>query len=244
MTPDPIPEPDSVCEGGDLDCGSGLLLILREAMQPLAAGGVLEVRSNDASVAVDLPAWCRLVGHGYLEARQGTGRSTSHFLRKKGAVDEELEADRRRAREHRWSVRARSKSGLTARVYARNHSFDVGQPASFDTEDEAPSALEHLLGALAACLAVGLRWRASQRGIEVFELEVQLSARLSDPFVFLGTSDGPSAGLEGIQGRLFVDADADDALLEQLWRDTLARSPVTASLRDPLPIVIERRSQS
>ena len=29
--------PDAICDGGDLDCGSGLLLII--AMQPLPPGG-------------------------------------------------------------------------------------------------------------------------------------------------------------------------------------------------------------
>ena len=41
----PSIRPDAVCDGGDLDCGSGLLLIIRDAMSPLPAGGVLEVES-------------------------------------------------------------------------------------------------------------------------------------------------------------------------------------------------------
>jgi hypothetical protein len=49
--------PAAVCDGGDLDCGSGLLLIIREAMAPLPQGALLEVRSRESSVAADLPAW-------------------------------------------------------------------------------------------------------------------------------------------------------------------------------------------
>ena len=30
-----LPHPDAVCDGGDLDCGSGLLLIIRQAFEPL-----------------------------------------------------------------------------------------------------------------------------------------------------------------------------------------------------------------
>src|SRR5688500_16099113 len=65
---------DAICDGGDLDCGSGLLLIIRTAMQPLPPGGVLEVRSRDISVKEDLPAWCRLVGHTLeaVQPREGT----------------------------------------------------------------------------------------------------------------------------------------------------------------------------
>ncbi len=35
-----IPAPDAMCDGGDLDCGSGLLLIIRNAMTPVLPGGV------------------------------------------------------------------------------------------------------------------------------------------------------------------------------------------------------------
>ena len=33
--------PDEVLEGGDLDCGSGLVLLIREAMSRVPEGGVL-----------------------------------------------------------------------------------------------------------------------------------------------------------------------------------------------------------
>lgn len=233
---------DAVCDGGDLDCGSGLLLIIREAMQPLAAGGVLEVRSREGSVAVDLPAWCRLVGHDLLAAVPQAPVGASYFVRKKFARDEALAGDLERARDHVWTVRARAKNGMGARVFARNHAFEVGQPASFDTSDAAPSAVEYLLGALAGCLAVGMRWRTVRRGIEVFELEVSLRARLADPLVFLGLAPEGRSGLAGVEGRLFIDAVADDATLDELWRETLQRSPLAATLEGAVPLTIERRS--
>ena len=68
--------PDAICDGGDLDCGSGLLLIIRNAMQPLPPGGVLEVRSRESSVKEDLPAWCRLVGHTLEGVQPGEGTYT------------------------------------------------------------------------------------------------------------------------------------------------------------------------
>ena len=68
MAAAPIPHADAVCEGGDLDCGSGLLLIIREAFEPVPPGGVLEIRSSEISVKEDLPAWCRMTGHRLLKA--------------------------------------------------------------------------------------------------------------------------------------------------------------------------------
>ena len=47
-----------------MDCGSGLLLLITRAMRRLPEAGRLGVRSAEPSVAVDLPAWADLVGHG------------------------------------------------------------------------------------------------------------------------------------------------------------------------------------
>ena len=45
--------PKAVCDGGDLDCGSGLLLIIKKAMDPLLDGEILEIRSRERSVVED-----------------------------------------------------------------------------------------------------------------------------------------------------------------------------------------------
>lgn len=55
--------PDVSFDGGHLDCGSGLLLLIRKHLDPLAPGGLLEIRSTEISVQEDLPAWCRLTGN-------------------------------------------------------------------------------------------------------------------------------------------------------------------------------------
>ena len=48
--PDPMPlddlQPDVVFDGGDLDCGSGLILLIRERMLQAPVGGVLEWMRN------------------------------------------------------------------------------------------------------------------------------------------------------------------------------------------------------
>jgi 5-methyltetrahydropteroyltriglutamate--homocysteine methyltransferase len=50
-------------DGGDLDCGNGLLLLIRKHIDPLDRGGLLEIRSTETSVDEDLPAWCRMTGN-------------------------------------------------------------------------------------------------------------------------------------------------------------------------------------
>jgi TusA-related sulfurtransferase len=241
MSAAPMPPADAVCEGGDLDCGIGLLLIIREALDPLSEGGVLEIRSSEISVKEDLPAWCRMVGHALVGTRPSAGRSISYFVRK-AQSDSSLDSDLKTAAEFRWQVRAAASPTGATRVFARNHSFEIGQPASFDTADAAPSAIEFLLGALAADLVAGLRWRASRVGIELEQLEFSLSARAADPRVFLGLVDGGNAALGDIAGRMYVQSTAGIEQLAELWRETTSRSLIASTLAKGTQLNLELKA--
>jgi len=73
-------------DGGDLDCGNGLLLLIRQHMDPLERGQLLEFRSTEISVEEDLPAWCRMTGNELVSfVRRGKERS---FLVCKGTLAE------------------------------------------------------------------------------------------------------------------------------------------------------------
>ena len=79
-------EPDVSFDGGDLDCGNGLLLLIRQHIDPLARGQLLEFRSTEISVEADFPAWCRMTGYELISlVRRGRERS---FLVCKGALAE------------------------------------------------------------------------------------------------------------------------------------------------------------
>ncbi len=69
-------------DGGDLDCGNGLLLLIRRHIDPLDPGGLLEVRSTEPSVEDDLPAWARLTGNELVSAVRA-GAVRSYLIRKK-----------------------------------------------------------------------------------------------------------------------------------------------------------------
>ena len=233
--PDDI-RPDAVCDGGNLDCGSGLLLLIRKAVNQVQPGGVLEIRSTEISVREDLPAWCRMTHNPYL----GWVPATTHnkyFVRKGGSAQPDATADQQ-ARDYRWQCRVRWSEGLQCKVYCRNHAWDVGQPASFDVQDAAPSAVEYVLGALGACLAMGFQVHASRRGIQVEALEIALSGQIDNIFVFLGVESGGHSGFRAITGTLYVRADAEEETLQQIWRQTLAVSPVTNTLARPVTLDI------
>ena len=59
----PLGDVATMIDGGDMDCGSGLLLLITRAMRRLQPGDLLGIRSAEASVVTDLPVWAELVGH-------------------------------------------------------------------------------------------------------------------------------------------------------------------------------------
>jgi len=81
-------QPDASFDGGDLDCGNGLLLLIRQHIDPLFPGQLLEILSSESSVREDLPAWCRMTGN-VLVAQEPRGDKTSFLVRKAGEVGEE-----------------------------------------------------------------------------------------------------------------------------------------------------------
>jgi 5-methyltetrahydropteroyltriglutamate--homocysteine methyltransferase len=83
---------DASFDGGDLDCGNGLLLLIRQHMDSLERGQLLEFRSTEISVEEDFPAWCRMTGNELVSfVRHGKDRS---FLVCKGALAERKPARR------------------------------------------------------------------------------------------------------------------------------------------------------
>lgn len=233
-----IPTAAAMCDGGDLDCGSGLLLIIRKAMEPIAVGEILEIRSREVSVQEDLPAWCRLVGHEYLGVHPGSG-DRRFFVRKggSGAVQEQnLAQEMAKARTFVWTARVRGTGPLAARAYVRNHEFAVGQPASFSAADTAPSAVDYLLGALGADLVESYAMHASRRGVTPDALEVALRGQLGNPLVVNGLEDTGRPGFVAISATLYVRADADDQTLMAIWQEVLRRAPLVDTLRSAVQL--------
>ena len=98
--------PDMFFDGGDLDCGSGLILLIREHMLKTPVDGILEMRSREPTVADDLPPWCRMSGHAYLGKATGEGFSR-YFIRRGSGVKEDeaaLSKDKAEAKGYRMAI--------------------------------------------------------------------------------------------------------------------------------------------
>lgn len=229
--------PHAVCDGGDLDCGSGLLLIIKKAMDPLEAGEILEVRSRERTVAEDLPAWCRMVDHGFLGSEPGD--NTMRYFIKKGSDQAELEQDLQAAKGYQWSVRVRGEADLSAKVHSRNHTFLTGQPADFSPKVPAPSAIDYLLASLASCLTVGFKAQASRRNIEIDNLELSLKGGLENVLFHMEMEDEGSPRIKQISGTFYVSSPETEEVLEELWTNTIERSPIFQTLKHAVNIDIK-----
>ena len=131
-----------------------------------------------------------------------------------------------------WSVRVRAESRKASRALARNHSFRVGAGLSFEPSDELPSALEHLLAALASDLLTTFQTFARRRRIIVDNAEISLNCHLENPLVHLGViGEEGTPAVKTIQGVMYVSAEAkSDEDLTDAWDETLLRSPIYATL--------------
>lgn len=227
--------PDHVFDGGDLDCGSGLVLLIRQHMQQVPTGGLLELRSREPTVTDDLPPWCRMVGHEYLGAVPGQTPGQQRFFVRRGAgpaAEAEaaaLATDTERARGYEWRLRARAGGHLATKIYCRNFQWTLGQPASFEEKDTNPAAVEALLGALAGDLVTGFATACSQAGLEVDDIELTARGRLHDVMAHLGLSDGDPA-FAAIDVKLFASTFAPADRVRAVWQETVRRSPLAATL--------------
>jgi hypothetical protein len=233
-------KPDHVFDGGSLDCGSGLILLIRENMLRVPEQGIFEMRSREPTVQGDLPPWCRMVGLEYLGSLEGDG-FTRYFIRRTvNAVEEvkSLEKDKLRAKEYEWRARARSTGNLKSTVYCRNFSIEVGQPASFETSDKHPSAVEYLLAALAGDLITGFASECTKSSLAVDDIEMTVSGRLNNILAHLGLEDGDPS-FSSIEMKLFVSSFEDQAKVRAAWDRTLKRSPLAATLEKAVELKVK-----
>jgi TusA-related sulfurtransferase/uncharacterized OsmC-like protein len=232
-------QPDHIFDGGDLDCGSGLVLLIREHMQKVPVGGILEMRSEEPTVCDDLPPWCRMVGHEYL-GLLGTKEQARYFIRKNELKEEDqnLENDKKRAQEYEWRIRTRSTGPQQSTVYCRNFSFHVGQAASFEEKDKNPSALEYLAGALSASLSTAYATNCAKAGLKIDDVEITLRCKLENILAHLDLEEG-NPGISNIDVKCFVTSMEDPSTLQGLWMETLERAPLFATLKKAVPINVK-----
>ena len=116
---------------------------------------------------------------------------------------------------------------------------DADHPAVLVGDDNAPSPVEYLLHAIAACLTAGVANIAAARGVNLTEVTSTVEGDIN-LLGILGLSDGSVRnGYEQIKVSFHIDGDADEDTLRGLVEQSRRRSAVYDVLTNPTPVVID-----
>ncbi|HIQ30060.1 MAG TPA: OsmC family peroxiredoxin [Candidatus Caldiarchaeum subterraneum] len=147
------------------------------------------------------------------------------------AVKEQMRDPERNRRLNMRRARVSWVGGLKARVKTGNGVFTVDESLGPEPS-ETPTAVEYLLGTLGACIVIGFVYLATIRGIRIHNIETSLEGELDNIGTFLALSDSGHSGYKRISLTLYVDADAEEEKLKEIFRETLKRSPLVNTLRN------------
>lgn len=117
----------------------------------------------------------------------------------------------------------------------KTHVLEGDEPVQLLGSDQGANATEALLHALGACLNASFIYHATDQGVEVEELEIDLEGQL-DLSGFLGLNEGVRNGFESICVIFRVKADAPREKIEGLCEYARKRSPVFDMVSHPVPI--------
>ena len=125
------------------------------------------------------------------------------------------------------------------RVHEHTFQFDADHPAVLVGEDNAPTPIEFILHAIAACLTSGVANIAAARGIQLHKVTSTVEGDI-DLLGILGLSDGTVRnGYQQIRVTFHIEGDADDEKLRALVEQSRQRSAVYDVLTNPTPVVID-----
>jgi uncharacterized OsmC-like protein len=146
---------------------------------------------------------------------------------------------------NRWVSGTHSRSTLSGfygamqeMAHEQEHTYDADHPAVLVGKDTAPTPVEFLLHAIAACLTAGLVNIASARGVDLHEVTSTVEGDI-DLGGILGTSDEARNGYSAIRVHFDVRGDASDERLRELVEQSRRRSAVYDVLTNGVPVHVD-----
>jgi uncharacterized OsmC-like protein len=116
---------------------------------------------------------------------------------------------------------------------------DADHPAVLVGDDNAPSPVEYLLHAIAACLTAGVANVAAVRGVELTKVTSTVQGDI-DLLGILGLSVGSVRnGYEQIKVSFHIDGDADEETLRRIVEQSRKRSAVYDVLTNGTPVHVD-----
>jgi uncharacterized OsmC-like protein len=122
-------------------------------------------------------------------------------------------------------------------THEKASTFDADHPAVLVGADHAPTPVEFLLHALAACLTSGLANIAAARGVNLTSVESTVEGDI-DLLGILGLSDDVRNGYQQIRVSFHLEGD-DPEKLRRLVEQSRLRSAVYDVLTNGVPVAIE-----
>jgi uncharacterized OsmC-like protein len=121
---------------------------------------------------------------------------------------------------------------------AKSFTYDADHPPVLVGADNAPTPVEFLLHAIAACLTSGLANIAAARGIDLRRVESTVEGDI-DLLGILGLSDRVRNGYNQIRVSFVVEGDAPPEQLRSLVEQSRSRSAVYDVLTNGTTVVVD-----
>lgn len=238
-------EVDVTLRVGEFGGADGNDCVLTATLAGLPRGGVLQVEGADPAALERLRDRCGRRGYHVLAGQPLTVTKAGGRCDGPGpAAEAGQAAGRADPVGYSWSVRAYSADGNQTRLHAGRHSFSVGPAVSFRPDEPLPTAVEHLLAALAADLVSTFASCLRERSVEFDALECRLSGQLDDPLASIGVVGARgSPALSAISGTVYVSAELDEPVLRGAWCAATDRSPLFNTLAPCLALRIDMRAE-
>jgi uncharacterized OsmC-like protein len=112
----------------------------------------------------------------------------------------------------------------------RDFKFVSAEPEKIGGNNEGPTPMEYVLGALNGCLGVVIELVAKEHGVALADLKIS-SSGLVDQRGLFGTAD-VSPHFSSVDLEITLSTDAPAPRLPALQRDVLKRCPVYNLIRD------------
>jgi uncharacterized OsmC-like protein len=145
---------------------------------------------------------------------------------------------------NRWQQGTHSKTRIHSfygangeRAHVSEHVYDADHPQVLVGRDQAPTPVEFLLHALAACITAGIGNIAAARGVTLYEVESTVEGDIDLQGIF-GQSREARNGYEQIRMSFKVKGDADAETLASLVEQSRSRSAVYDVLTNGVPVTI------
>ena len=121
--------------------------------------------------------------------------------------------------------------------HVREYTVDTDHPTVFAADDNAPLPVELVLCALASCLTGGIGTISAARGVELYSVESTIEGEMDAQGV-LGLDDSVRNGFQEIRIDFEIEGDAPREKLEEIVRQSRARSAVYDIVTNQTPVQV------